>query len=159
MTEPVDTYCRDCKQTHPMPGDHATPGLAVVHLTNYPCDGANREHWSVTHVPSGLALAYTCCADYAWAVADAVADTADWTQPEEVLLRDHDRLRAAVQSAVPDVNVVNECLTCAAFQADAAAMDRTPERCWRCDAAYSSSDVGLCDPCHAGLVGAEGGQG
>lgn len=26
------------------------------------------------------------------------------------------------------------------------------ERCWRCDARPATSDVGLCDPCHASLT-------
>lgn len=26
------------------------------------------------------------------------------------------------------------------------------ERCWRCDARDATTDVGLCDPCHASLT-------
>lgn len=30
--------------------------------------------------------------------------------------------------------------------------DAKPEACWRCDAKPSATDIGLCEPCHAGLV-------
>lgn len=42
---------------------------------------------------------------------------------------------------------------------DQTALDLNPEACWRCDARQSSSDVGLCDPCHADLVGDTEGSG
>lgn len=36
---------------------------------------------------------------------------------------------------------------------DAREIDRHPDRCWRCDDAWATRDVGLCAPCHADLRG------
>lgn len=33
--------------------------------------------------------------------------------------------------------------------------DAKPGACWRCDAKPSATDIGLCEPCHAALVGQE----
>lgn len=37
------------------------------------------------------------------------------------------------------------------YNADDGRFDARPDSCWRCDATTATTEVGLCDPCHATL--------
>lgn len=90
MTDHVWTHCTHCSPGHWRPGEHHAPGLAIVDMTTDHHGDDHEPRWTITHIPSGRAIAYFCCDTHAHWHADDVAELTDWTRSEDDLNRDED---------------------------------------------------------------------